>query len=656
MPHRCPSTSLRRGLLLALLLAAAAPTAPSQTPAVPPRAVQTPRTGARIPQLPREEGVFHFAVFGDRTGGPDNGVEVLARAVRETNLMAPDLVMTVGDLINGYNERPQWMKQMEEYRSIMGRLAMPWFPVPGNHDVYWRGSEPPPGHHEADYEEHFGPLWYWFEHKGCGFVVLYSDESAPGTNLKGFGRDGWNRIGEQQLAWLESTLEETKRLRHVFVFLHHPRWIEASYPGANWNVVHELMVRAGNVTAVFAGHIHRMRYEGRRDGIEYLTLASVGASMPFDIPGTGHLHHFNIVTVRDEQISIATVPVGAVLDPRAFTPEHLQEIDALRAWKAVPQGTLAFDASGATNGAVELRFANPTQRPVEISAFVDVWGRGWHTAPESRRAVVEPGREHALLFACERDGDGFAATFSGPELVVRTSWIGETLRVDLPEQRVPLALELGALAALPAGNGALRLDGQSAAARVESAALALPDGPFTAEIWFEARSLEGRTALLAKTEGSEFGIYASDGKPSFLVHLGGRYATIEGGAATVPVGRAAHLAGVFDGRELRLYLDGALIGRAEASGARKTNDLPLWIGADPKADGAPGSFLAGVVRGVRVSTSARYSGERVTVPAPAEADESSVLALRFDRSIGPFAIDRSSRGAHARLIGGARIE
>ncbi|MBL8897017.1 MAG: metallophosphoesterase [Planctomycetes bacterium] len=650
MPHQPAASSDRRRFASTLLLLALAPFAWSQE-----RTIRTPREGARLLPLPAEEGSFHFAVFGDRTGGPENGVEVLARAVRETNLVAPDLVMTVGDLINGYNERPQWMKQMEEYRSIMARLGMPWFPVPGNHDVYWRGSEPPPGHHEADYEQHFGPLWYWFEHKNCGFVVLYSDESAPGTNLKGFGRDGWNRIGEQQLAWLESTLEETKRLRHVFVFLHHPRWIEASYPGANWNVVHELMKRAGNVTAVFAGHIHRMRYEGKRDGIEYLTLASVGASMPFDIPGTGHLHHFNLVTVRDGGISIATVPVGAVLDPRAFTPEHLAEIDALR--NALPRalGALAFDAEGAAKGEIRCALENPSKRPVEIETFVDVWGRGWFSAPDLARTILEPGQRAELVFACERAGDGFANEFRSPELVVRTSWLGADMRVDLPEQRLPIAIELGALAQLPIGTGVLELDGKSGAVRVESSALALPDGPFTAELWFEAEKLSGRTALLAKTEGSEFGLYASDGKPSFLVHLGGSYATIEGREGQVPTGRPAHLAGVFDGEELRLYLDGALVGRTPARGKRKSNELPLWIGADPQGDGAPSSFLAGRVRGVRVSTGARYVGESFAVPAVAEASAESVLALRFDRAIGPFAIDRSPRAAHGRLVGGARL-
>ena len=65
--------------------------------------ILTDRTGARTPELTTEEDGFLFAVFGDRTGGPPEGIEVLAEAVAEVNLIDPDLVMTVGDLIKmGY--------------------------------------------------------------------------------------------------------------------------------------------------------------------------------------------------------------------------------------------------------------------------------------------------------------------------------------------------------------------------------------------------------------------------------------------------------------------------------------------------------------------------------------------------------------------------
>ena len=173
--------------------------------------------------LPAEENSFIFAVFGDRTGGPADGVKVLAEAVRDTNLIEPDLVMTVGDLIEGYNQRDQWMAQMREYREIMDRLLCPWFPVAGNHDVYWRGPNRPPQEHEGDYEMHFGPLWYAFEHKDCWFIVLYSDEANPETGERNFNKTECQVMSEAQFSWLKETLEKARSARHVFVFLHHPR-------------------------------------------------------------------------------------------------------------------------------------------------------------------------------------------------------------------------------------------------------------------------------------------------------------------------------------------------------------------------------------------------------------------------------------------------
>lgn len=131
--------------------------------------------------LPADDASFTFAVLGDRTGGPAEGVKILAQAVDEINLLEPDLVMTVGDLVQGYNQQVEWLMQMREYRGIMDSLLMPWFPVAGNHDVYWRGPGKPSGEHESNYEQHFAPLWYAFEHKNAWFIVLYSDEGNPET-------------------------------------------------------------------------------------------------------------------------------------------------------------------------------------------------------------------------------------------------------------------------------------------------------------------------------------------------------------------------------------------------------------------------------------------------------------------------------------------
>ena len=93
------------------------------------RKVHTSRKQARVLPLPKEDGVFHFVIYGDRTGGPPSGLDVLRQAVHDTNLLDPDLVLTVGDLIPGYTSGKTWLKQAKTYRGIMQGLRMPWFPV-----------------------------------------------------------------------------------------------------------------------------------------------------------------------------------------------------------------------------------------------------------------------------------------------------------------------------------------------------------------------------------------------------------------------------------------------------------------------------------------------------------------------------------------------
>ena len=118
---------------------------------------------------------------------------------------------------------------MEEFRGIMNRLHVPWFPVAGNHDIYYRGPRGvavPAEEHEGRYEMHFGPLWYAFRHKSAWFIVLYTDEGNPKTGERNFNKPDCQRMSPEQLAWLDETLKVTKEAEHCFVFCHHPRWMD----------------------------------------------------------------------------------------------------------------------------------------------------------------------------------------------------------------------------------------------------------------------------------------------------------------------------------------------------------------------------------------------------------------------------------------------
>ena len=77
---------------------------------------------------------FQFVVVTDRTGGHRDGI--FEDGVAKINLLQPELVMSVGDLIEGYTEDlGELNKQWDEFESFTARLEMPFFYVPGNHDI-----------------------------------------------------------------------------------------------------------------------------------------------------------------------------------------------------------------------------------------------------------------------------------------------------------------------------------------------------------------------------------------------------------------------------------------------------------------------------------------------------------------------------------------
>jgi len=615
----------------------------------------TSRTGRLLP-LPEDAPSFQFAVFGDRTGGPDEGIRILDEAVHETNLIGPDLVLTVGDLVNGYNTTPEWMAQMTEFRATMDQLDCPWFPVAGNHDVYWRGPAKPPQEHEDHYEEHFGPLWYAFEHKGSWFIILYTDEPDPETGERNYTKRTSQRMSPVQYEWLRQTLDATGDADHVFVFLHHPRWNGGNY-GNDWDRVHGLLAEAGNVRAVFAGHIHRMQYVGPRDGIEYFTLATTGGNQGGTVPEAGYLHHYDLVTVREDDIDVVSFPVGSGQDPRTITREVSDETSWLaRHLSPEITGDLAPDEMGSVRGAVTVKVRNPVKRPVEFTVtpvsddFFWSFSSHWH-------GVLEAGAEKSFEVIASRPRAGLDAGFRVPAIEVSADYLTESSRFSVPSRRFNIPLKAGQWEAppIPKSEHVIALDGR-AAAQVKSEAIKLEQGPFTVEAWVKGDTFGGRRGVVTKTEQSEYGIFASNGVPSFIAFMGGAYRTASAEEAILHPGQWHHLAGVYDGAEVRLYVDGELTARASAPGERKQNSLPLIIGADVNGSGRPVDHHAGAIDEVRLSKTARYQGERFAPARRHSSDEDTLLLLHADAAMGPWLHDASPRGSHPLLLGGARVQ
>ncbi|MEM8714014.1 MAG: LamG-like jellyroll fold domain-containing protein, partial [Planctomycetota bacterium] len=450
------------------------------------------------------------------------------------------------------------------------------------------------------------------------------------------------------------TLKVTSDAPHVFVFCHHPRWINGRY-GSDWDKVHQRLVKAGNVKGVFGGHIHRMRYDPR-DGIEYFALATVGGHQDGSVPEAGFLHCYDLVTVRSDRIERATLPLGAVMDPREITGRVSQEAPKLTDVEPDWLGEIQLGESGGYDGAIEFTITNPVDAYVEMEARLSASDRRWSFVPNHIHAKIAPGDSYRASIQIKRPARSLDGGLALPVLDLGFDYLTETARFAIPrrEMLVPFDLSAIPMPPVPTQERVLSLAGGADCARVPDRNFDLPDGPFTLEAWVHPDRLLGRQGLLCKTESSEYGIFANRGELEFLVHLGGRYVGATAPAGTLlQAGRWSHVAGVFDGNEVRLYLNGVRVASTPGSGPRKRNDLDLVIGGDITGQNRSTATLDGKVDEVRLSRGARYDGALFSPKRRLEADQETVLLLHMDASLGLFL--RGAKTSGATLEGNAAL-
>ena len=274
----------------------------------------------------------------------------------------------------------------------------------------------------------------------------------------------------------------------------------------------------------------------------------------------------------------------------------------------------------------------------------------WSFKPDHTHGKLEPGQLEQVEFQARRIASPVDASMRTPRLDVDREYLGEQVRYTIPTRSIaiPVTATLDQ-PAVPEREFAMSLEGSSDAILVPSDVIEFPEGPFTLETWFRPTKNSKRTGLLCKTESSAYGFFLSNGVPDFHVHLDGRYTIATNPSVVVEPGDWHHLAGVFDGREIRLYLDGRLIDRRTADGTRTRNALPLVIGGDVDGSGNMVSPFTGHVDGVRLSSTARYQGDAFEPARRHPTDEATVLLLNFDADHGAWVYDESPRASHPRI-------
>src|ERR1700722_1163527 len=71
-------------------------------------------------KLNNDPSEFQFAIVSDRTGG--HRARIFSRAIEQLNLLQPEFVVSVGDLIEGYSQdKKELNRQWREFQSFVAR-------------------------------------------------------------------------------------------------------------------------------------------------------------------------------------------------------------------------------------------------------------------------------------------------------------------------------------------------------------------------------------------------------------------------------------------------------------------------------------------------------------------------------------------------------
>lgn len=273
---------------------------------------------------------FSFAVFSDLTGGERPGVFEVA--VAQLSLLRPDLVLNVGDLIEGGDDPQTIARQWEDFESRLGAYDGAVFHTGGNHDLLGKAMR-------GAWEERLGPRHYHFVYRDVLFLVLDTDDYAPDrlAEIAQLRREafavadeqGWDAFAETAYARLpENPAGEISRsqaddvlaalaahpeVRWTFVLMHKAPWLRPEMD--SWRDIEAAL--AGRRHTVFHGHEHAYRHQ-RRNGADVIQLGTTGG-VPLPENGLA-MDHLVWVTVDGTTVHIANLALGGILDVNGRVP------------------------------------------------------------------------------------------------------------------------------------------------------------------------------------------------------------------------------------------------------------------------------------------------------------------------------------------------
>ena len=254
-------------------------------------------------------------------------------AVAQLALLRPELIVNVGDLIEGGTaDSSDLHRQWDSFDERANRAKAPVFYVGGNHDL--TGSVL-----QDVWEERLGKRYYHFVYKNALFLVLDTEDNTPERTEELFhireeGIAIWDAEGEEafmaseyanlpermsgnltpeQSAYFVQAIADNPDVNWTFLFMHKAPWERAEE--TNFAAIEGAL--AERPYTVFNGHRHAYEHLERR-GRDYIRLATTGGSQ---VPGSDvSFDQLALVTVDANGVDIANIRLSGILDKTGHIP------------------------------------------------------------------------------------------------------------------------------------------------------------------------------------------------------------------------------------------------------------------------------------------------------------------------------------------------
>lgn len=342
---------------------------------IPTTIAQKPNFPERMPIVERpfsdDPDKFTFAIIGDKTGGGLDKWPVFDRAIDEINILKPDFAIMVGDLIQGdTTDLKQLTAEWKEFWDHQSDLIVPFLPLPGNHDITNRVM--------YDYwEKHIGLTYSAFTYKNCLFLMLNTEEWHINSG------EWTNWFGEEQIEYVKSQLAQHKDVRHTFVLLHRPLWLQKH---SGWEEIEAAL--GERAYTVFAGHYHRLTLHTRNDRRYFVLGATGGGFTPQAVREIGAFDHYSLVTVDDDEVNVAIIEPGNIHPADLSTAAFKDKVSNLLKFE---QDFNLNKYQSSSRGNLEVKLENTLEKLLKVEIVFNP-NQNWQISPNQLSFEAKPGQ------------------------------------------------------------------------------------------------------------------------------------------------------------------------------------------------------------------------------------------------------------------------